>query len=111
VAASVPFVVAATGVVATANCAIFAPAGTTTDVGTLAFGWLSLSVTVAPPTGAGPVNVTVPTPVLQPQIGPGATVTENSAAGVTVRGVALITPPWAAEICTTVLADTNRVAI
>jgi hypothetical protein len=51
----------ATAVVVIVNLALAAEAGTTTLVGTCAAVVLLLvKVTVAPPVGAGPLNVTVP---------------------------------------------------
>lgn len=47
----------------TVKVAEVAPAGTVTDVGTVATAvLLEVSVTTVPPVGAGPVRVTVPLP-------------------------------------------------
>ena len=56
----VAVVLEATGVVVTVNVAVVAPAATLTDAGVCAEALLDPSVTLAPPDGAGPVNVMVP---------------------------------------------------
>ena len=59
------------------NVALLAAAGTTTLAGTCAAAALELvSVTVAPPLSAGPLNVTVPCELLPPNTLVGFTVTD-----------------------------------
>ena len=85
-----------TGLVVTANVALVAPAATVTLAGTVADDVLSLdSDTTAPPAGAGPLSVTVPVEELPPTTLDGVTPNElnPTAAGVTVRGAVLVTPP------------------
>jgi hypothetical protein len=72
-----------TAVVATANVALAVPEAKETDEGTMAAELLLVSVTTAPPAGAGPVKVTVPCDAVPP-------VTE---VGFSVR-VDIATPPW-----------------
>lgn len=54
-------VAAETGVVVIVNVAVDVPAATVTVAGTEAAALLDVSVTTAPPAGATPVRVTVPT--------------------------------------------------
>ena len=76
----------ATGLVVTANVAELCPALTVTLAGTCAAAVLLLdSVTNAPPAGAGPFNVTVPVELVPPETDVGLSVTEPSAAAVTVK--------------------------
>ena len=85
---------AATVVVVTVNVAVVAPAATVTLAGTWAAAVLLLvSVTIAPPTGAGLFNVTVPVEGFPPRTDVGLTLTElNAATGaVTVRVAVLVT--------------------
>ena len=58
------------------NVALLAVAGTTTLAGTCATAVLELRVTVAPPVGAGPLNVTVPCELLPPNTLVGFNVTD-----------------------------------
>jgi hypothetical protein len=68
-----------TGLVVTANVALLAPADTVTLAGTFAANVLSLdSDTTAPPTGAGPLSVTVPVEELPPTTLDGFTVSDVS---------------------------------
>ena len=85
-----------TALVVTANVALVAPADTVTLAGTFAANVLSLdNDTTAPPTGAGPLSVTVPVEGLPPTTLDGFTPSELNAAAteVTVRGADLVTPP------------------
>jgi len=70
-----------------------APAGTITEAGATALGFRLARVTVTPPGGAGPFNVTrfavVDTP---PTTAVGDNVTESNATGFTVS-LALFIPP------------------
>jgi hypothetical protein len=78
----------ATGLVVTEKVAVVAPAATVTDAGTWAAAVLELvSVTTAPPVGAGPESVTVPVEGLLPTTEVGLTLTPLRAAvaGVTVN--------------------------
>jgi hypothetical protein len=96
-AESVTRVVAATLLVATANVAEVDPAGIVTDAGTVAAGELVVSLTTAPPVGAGPPRVTVPRTLEPPVTDAGETETPVSAAvalaGSTVRVAVLVPPP------------------
>ena len=85
-----------TGFVVIVNVALLAPAATVTLDGTVAANVLSLlSDTSAPPTGAGPLSVTVPVEGLPPTTLDGFTPSElnTAATGVTVRGAVLVIPP------------------
>lgn len=67
-----------TGLVVTVNCADVAPAGTVTDGGTwTTAGFSDCSVTRAPPAGAGPFSVTVPSVLFPPCTVRGLTTKEN----------------------------------
>ena len=78
-------VVVATGLVVTANVAVVAFAATVTLAGTCAAGLLLDNVTKAPPTGAGPLNVTVPVDEPPPCTDAGLTLTEFSTGAITVK--------------------------
>src|SRR5215831_10459783 len=68
-----------TALVVIVNVALVAPAGTTTLAGTCATAvLLLLSVTVAPPVGAAPLNVTVPCELLPPTTLVGFSVTDTA---------------------------------
>src|SRR6266850_3110214 len=69
---------AATAVVLTVNVALVAPAGTVTLPDTVAAELLLDSVTCAPPAGAGPFSVTVPTAEPPPTTLGGLTVSASS---------------------------------
>ena len=75
----------ATGLVVAVNVAVVAPAATVTLAGTCAAAVLLLeSVTTAPPTGAGPFNITVPVDGFPPTTDVGLKLTELRVAAVTV---------------------------
>ncbi len=70
-----------------------APPAMVTFAGTWAAAVLLLvSVITAPPAGAAPFRVTVPVELLPPTTELGVLVTEDNAAGLTVRVVVLFTP-------------------
>ena len=78
----------ATGLVVMENVAVVAPPGTVTDAGTWAAVALLLNrVTTAPPSGAGPLSVTVPIEDIPPTTVVGLKLRELSVAvgAVTVR--------------------------
>jgi hypothetical protein len=82
-----------TGLVVTVNVAVVAFAATVTLAGTWAAAVLLLeSVTMAPPVGAGPFNVTVPVELVPPATEAGLSVTEFNAAAVTVRPALCVEP-------------------
>ena len=86
--------------------------GTVTLTGTVAADvMLLVSVTTAPPLGAGPVRVTVPVEVfpLPPFTLGGLNPSEVSAGGFTVRVSVLVTPPSLTEMVTVVELDTGLV--
>lgn len=82
----------------TRNVALVAPAGTSTLEGTLAAPLLLERETCAPPTGAGPVKVTVPVEDSSPPTtlegfnANEASVTGGGGAGFTVSEADLVTP-------------------
>jgi len=89
-------VFAATGLVATVKVAVVALAATVTLAGTRAVPVLLLdSVTIAPPTGAGPFSVRVPVEELPPNMEVGLKLTLLSAGGgnATVTLAVPVTPP------------------
>jgi hypothetical protein len=90
-----------------------APAGTSTDAGTLAIDGLELvSVTVAPPLGAGPFRATVFAVVLPPPpMLAGDRLMLLSAAGLTVKVLLSVAPLSVAVIVTGVALATAVVTI
>ena len=83
--------------VLTVKDALVAPAGTVTLEGTLAAPLLLESVTIAPPAGAGPLNVTVPVEGVPPMTLAGFSVSDErvgggGGAGVTVSEADLVAP-------------------
>jgi len=103
----------ATALVLTVNVALLAPAATITLVGTVAAALLPLErETVAPPAGAGPLNVTVPVEGDPPVTLVGFSVSEERvgrACGSTVSEAVLVTPAYDAEMVTGVDAVTALV--
>jgi len=84
-----------TALVLTVNVALLAPARTVTLGGTLAAPLLLVSITCAPPVGAGPLSVTVPVDCTPPVTLVGFSVSEESvgrARGTTVSEAALVKP-------------------
>ena len=81
----------------TVKVALLLPAGTVTLEGTLAAALLLESVTDAPPVGAGPLSVTVPTEdCTPPRIVVGFNAREEtvgSSGGVTVSEAEVLAPP------------------
>jgi len=89
-------------IVVTGKVAEIAPAGTVTEVGTVATAvLLDVSVTTVPPVGAGPVRVTFPVPPAVPVIVCGATVRSDMPAAVTVT-VLVTLAPFAVAVTVTV---------
>ena len=83
----------ATADVVIVKVAVVAPAATVTLAGTLAAVVLLLvRMTAAPLDGAGPVKVTVPVDEVPPITDVGLSVTEVSAAAVTVRVAVFVAP-------------------
>jgi hypothetical protein len=81
-------VLPATGLVVAANVPVVAPAANATVAGTWAAAvLLLLSVTTAPPAGAGPLSVTVPVDEVPPVTDVGFMLTEPTPGGVTVKVV------------------------
>lgn len=87
-------VLAATGIVVTVNVAVVAFAATVTLAGTVTAAVLLLvSLTMAPPAGAGPLRVTVPVEVIPPRTEVGFKETVLRVAAVTVKLAILVVPP------------------
>lgn len=84
-----------TMLVVTGKVALVAPAGTVTLLGREHPALLSISVTTAPPAGAGPFSVTVPVefPSGPPTTLFGFRVSEVSTAGSTVSDAVRVPPP------------------
>jgi len=106
-------VLAATAEVVMLNAAdTVAPAATVTVAGTVAAPLLLVNVTVAPPAGAGPFNVTVlPAIGLPPTTDPEVKLTAEGLGGCTVNEPVALTPPEVAVIVTGVLTATAAVVI
>jgi hypothetical protein len=75
----------ATETVLTVNVAVFAPAATSTELGTFAAELLLESLTEMPPVGAMPVSVTVPVEDVSPTTVVGLRLTELRLGGSMVR--------------------------
>jgi hypothetical protein len=82
-----------TATVVAVKVAVVAPAATVTDAGTWAAAvLLEVSVTTAPPAGAGPLSVAVPVEGLPPMTEVGTRPTEVRTGAVTVRVAVRLTP-------------------
>ena len=102
-------VFAVTCVVTTVKLAELAPAGTRTLAGTFAMeGLLLVRLTETPPTGAGPLSVTVPVEELPPLTVVGDNVREERLGGFTVIVVVLVTVRYDAEMVATLREDTGE---
>jgi hypothetical protein len=88
VAVIVELVLVATAVVVTVKVAVVAPAGTVTELGTVA-GLVAESPTEVPPVGAAPVKVTVPVDEFPPVTVAGLTATEATVGSALIVRVAL----------------------
>jgi hypothetical protein len=98
VAVIVAEVLVATPDVVTVNVVELLPAGTVTEVGTVAAAVLLLCrVTTAPPLGAAAVKVTVPVELFPPTTDVGLMLIEDKVLGAAlmVRVAVLLTTPWA----------------
>ena len=86
---------AVTAVVVNVKDKFVAPAGTVMEAGTVALGSLLVSVTTAPPDGAGPVRVTefIPVTCWPPTTVTGYSVRAEIVSGTTVKVPVLVTPP------------------
>jgi hypothetical protein len=98
-----------TGDVVTANVALVLPAGTVTDAGTVAAALLLPRDITIPPTGAGPLRVTVPVEPLPPSTLVGLRLNELKAGGFTVNVAVRVVEPKTAVIVTPVEAATGIV--
>lgn len=102
----------ATAVVDTANVADVVPTATDTLTGTPATAAFALERdTEAPPSGAGPVRVTVPTETPPPIIEDGDVATDATPEGVTVTSAVRVSPPAVPVSVTGVDAATGEVVM
>jgi len=86
-------VLLATGLVLTVNVAVVAFAATVTLASTVAAAvLLLLSVTTAPPVGAGPFSVTVPVDEVPPVTDVGFRLTPLGTGGVTAKPAVCVVP-------------------
>lgn len=100
----------ATGFVVTVKVAVVWVAATVTLAGTAATGTLLLvSITTAPPVGAGPPRVTVPVEEVPPVTEVGFRLIELSTEGPTVKSAVFVMLLYRAEIVTGVLDVTATV--
>lgn len=81
-----------TGTVVIGKVAVVAPAGTVTELATVADEPLEASVTTIPPVGAGPVRVTVPVDEAPPTTVVGLRVKALTVGALTVK-IAVFDPP------------------
>ena len=103
----VAVVVLDTGVVATPNVVVLAPAGTTIVAGTSAAVLSVDTVTAKPADGAGPVSVSVAVTLPPPRMVAGAMLRPAGAGGATVSAAICVAPPADAEIRVVVEAATG----
>jgi len=89
-----------------------APAATVTEAGTVAAELLLVSVTSAPPAGAGPLSLTVFEIVdVPPRTDAGTSVTAEGLGGCKVKVAVTVNPLYVDEIVTGVLAATAKVVM
>ena len=86
-------VLAVTAVVVAAKVALVVPAATATLAGAVADALELDSVTTAPPTGAGPLSVTVPVDVAPPTRVAGARASADTAGELMVSTAVCVAPP------------------
>ena len=111
VADSDALVVLATGEVVIVKVLDVAPAATVTVAGTTALELSDERLTVSPPIGAGPLNVTVPVEEVPPTTETGATVKPLGTGGVMLRTEFTVTPLAVAEMVAFVTTATAEVPI
>jgi hypothetical protein len=87
------------------------PAGTVTVAGTVTLVKLDVRVTIAPPAGAGPVNVTVPVEEAPPATLVGETLIPASLAAATSSVLVFVLEPSVAEIVTVSAVTSALVAM
>jgi hypothetical protein len=104
-------VAVATAVVVMEKVTLVEPLGTTTVAGTTALELPEVKLTVMPPVGAGPLNVSVPDAVLPPVTEVGETVRPAGNGAVIVSVALALIPPSAAEIVALVVEATADVLI
>lgn len=93
----------------TLNGAEVEPAGTVTEVGTVALELLDDKLTTTPPDPAGPLSVTVPADAVPPATDDGATDTLINPVGFIVRVVVCVDPPEVPVIVAVVVDVTAAV--